>query len=199
MKHNRIEKIIVTTILIIILFNVEINAQQDSSGIYLSTNDFNLKRLSYAINCKKQKHIIRANTLTQKDYLIVIHEHKKYRIQKDSVFGFKTCEGLYYRIVNKINYYIITPNAGQLILYELKSITTPKNPLNPIFKFSVGFSDNLKDLNIVNIKNILPNNHDFHNEIDAFFRADNDLLAYDSYHKQYKVLRVFEKYYKNTR
>ena len=38
-------------------------AQKDSSGIYKTTEDFQQRKLSYAINCKTEKHKINPNVL----------------------------------------------------------------------------------------------------------------------------------------
>lgn len=168
-------------------------SQTDSSGVYMSAPDFSVKKLSYGINCKTEKHKIKLNSFFNRDFITVIHEGVKYNISKDSVFGFKTCQGVSYRIFNKIDYTIL--NAGDiLLLYEFIPVSVPKNPRPPIYKFSKGADGPVLDLTIDNVKNIFPDNHQFHDEVENTFRSNSSLLSYDRYHKQYKLVRLFNKY-----
>ncbi|MES2648124.1 MAG: hypothetical protein V4717_14700 [Bacteroidota bacterium] len=169
------------------------NAQKDSSGIYLNANDFNQKKLSYAINCKIEKHKIKRYAFFAKDYITVIHQGIKYQLSKDSVFGFRTCDEKSFRIIDKTDYSILNPD-DDLLLYKFQVMSTAKDPRSPIFKFSVRANGALFDLNTTNLKNIFPDNHAFHDELDSQFRNKNSLLEFDNYHKQYKLVRLFNKY-----
>jgi hypothetical protein len=40
---------------------------------------------------------------------------------------------------------------------------------------------------MANLKAAFPTNHKFHDELDANFKSDKELTAYDSFHKMYKV------------
>lgn len=111
--------------------------QKDSSGVYMSAVDFTNKKLTYGINCKTENHKIKLNIFFNRDYITVIHEGNKYNISKDSVFGFKTCNGSSYRIADKIDYTILNADDN-LLLYEFIPMSAPKNPQPPVHKFSKG-------------------------------------------------------------
>ena len=189
-------KKIFLNIMMCVLFvsiTVATKGQKDSSGIYMSAVDFTNKKLTYGINCKTENHKIKLNIFFNRDYITVIHEGNKYNISKDSVFGFKTCNGSSYRIADKIDYTILNADDN-LLLYEFIPMSAPKNPQPPVHKFSKGADGPMLDLTIENVKNIYPDNHLFHDEIENTFRSNSSLLSYDRYHKQYKLVRLFIKY-----
>lgn len=172
---------------------VATKGQKDSSGVYMTAADFTNKKLTYGINCKTEKHKIKLNSFFNRDYITVIHERIKYNISKDSVFGFNTCSSSSYRIADKIDYTILNADDN-LLLYEFIPLSAPKNPQPPVHKFSKGADGPMLDLTLENVKNILPDNHQFHDEVENTFRSNNNLLSYDRYHKQYKLVRLFNKY-----
>jgi len=189
-------KKIFLNIMMCVLFvsiTVATKGQKDSSGVYMSAVDFTNKKLTYGINCKTENHKIKLNIFFNRDYITVIHEGNKYNISKDSVFGFKTCNGSSYRIADKIDYTILNADDN-LLLYEFIPMSAPKNPQPPVHKFSKGADGPMLDLTIENVKNIYPDNHLFHDEIENIFRSNSSLLSYDRYHKQYKLVRLFIKY-----
>ncbi|MEY3186342.1 MAG: hypothetical protein RL675_161 [Bacteroidota bacterium] len=189
-------KKIFLNIMMCVLFvsiTVATKGQKDSSGVYMSAVDFTNKKLTYGINCKTENHKINLNIFFNRDYITVIHEGNKYNISKDSVFGFKTCNGSSYRIADKIDYTILNADDN-LLLYEFIPMSAPKNPQPPVHKFSKGADGPMLDLTIENVKNIYPDNHLFHDEIENTFRSNSSLLSYNRYHKQYKLVRLFIKY-----
>jgi len=189
-------KKIFLNIMMCVLFvtiTVATKGQKDSSGVYMTAVDFTNKKLTYGINCKTENHKIKLNNFFNRDYITVIHEGNKYNISKDSVFGFKTCNGSSYRIADKIDYTILNADDN-LLLYEFIPMSAPKNPQQPVHKFSNGADGPMLDLTIENVKNIYPDNHLFHDEIENIFRSNSSLLSYDRYHKQYKLVRLFIKY-----
>lgn len=135
-------------IVLLFIFSFKnVHAQKDSSGVYLTAYDFSVKKLSYAINCKTEKHKIKLNDFFGKDYITVIHNSIKYNLSKDSVFGFKTCDGNTYRLADKVEYTVLNPN-DTLLFYQFTPLSTPKNPREPVYKFSTGSSSVLQDLTI---------------------------------------------------
>lgn len=176
-----------------VTITVATKGQKDSSGVYMTAVDFTNKKLTYGINCKTENHKIKLNNFFNRDYITVIHEGNKYNISKDSVFGFKTCNGSSYRIADKIDYTILNADDN-LLLYEFIPMSAPKNPQPPVHKFSNGADGPMLDLTIENVKNIYPDYHLFHDEIENIFRSNSSLLSYDRYHKQYKLVRLFIKY-----
>jgi hypothetical protein len=59
--------------------------------------------------------------------------------------------------------------------------------------FSVSPDGVLQPLTIENLKNAFPDDHHFHYSIDANFKSDRELMAYDKFQKCYKIKYLFKK------
>ena len=53
-------------------------AQKDSSGIYLTPEDFGVRKLSYAIDCNTEKHRINSDLIFKDSKIKVKHNGQKY-------------------------------------------------------------------------------------------------------------------------
>jgi len=86
-------------------------------------------------------------------------------------------------------------NAGQpIVIYKYQHAShSPKETGKyvPKYYFTTGVSDVLQELTKANLKNAFPNAHGFHDALDVNFKEDKDLIAYDDFHKVYKVDRIY--------
>lgn len=179
--------IILSTLAAVLVFTA--GAQQDSSGIYKTATDFASKTLSYAINCKKEKHKINPNLLFNSTQIKVKHGGSIYMLSKSETFGYKACDGTAYRFVNNSEYKILNPVEG-LLLYEYQHPAhSPKNAEQyPVMHFfSSGADGPVQPLTLANVKAAFPDSHKFHDALDAQIKQDKDLVAYDAFHKMYKL------------
>lgn len=165
-------------------------AQQDSSGVYLSASDFKNGKLAYAINCKTQKHKIKLNEFLNNPYITVVHEGKSINLDKKNIFGFRDCGDVAYRFVDQGHYTVLNPKE-EILLYK-HVIQASKNQQEAVhYYFSKSAASEVLDLNLTNLKNAFPDNHRFHDLLDAQFDLNAPLAAYDSHHKMYKVNRLY--------
>jgi len=172
------------------VFALNTTAQKDSSGIYKTAADFNAKKLSLAINCKTETHKIKINDIFSQDHITVVHDGKSYDFKKSDIYGYKLCNGETFRFSGNKDYLVMNPNET-IQLYKVeemqKKATTPKVYS---YYFSKNVSSPLQDLTKANLKAAFPTNHKFHDELDANFKGDSELTAYDSFHKMYKVNHI---------
>jgi len=82
-------------------------------------------------------------------------------------------------------------NSGEaIIIYKyLHYAHSPKEAdkyANKYF-FSTSNSETLQSLTKYNLKKAFPENHPFHDALDANFKEDKELINYDDFHKMYKV------------
>jgi hypothetical protein len=86
-------------------------------------------------------------------------------------------------------------NPGELIIiYKYQHLShSPKEAEKyaPKYFFTTSSSNVLKELTKMNLKKAFPNEHAFHDALDAQFREDKELISYDDFHKMYKVNRVY--------
>ncbi|HTS45595.1 MAG TPA: hypothetical protein VMH01_14450 [Puia sp.] len=94
-----------------------------------------------------------------------------------------------YRVYNNEKYEIV--ESGSLFIYhryESEELTRGKEMIKTDkYYFSKDVNSEIQPLTIENLKNAFPLNHKFHYAIDAEFRSDKELLAYDKYLKTYKI------------
>lgn len=164
-------------------------AQTDSSGIYKTSEDFRQRKLSYAINCKTENHKINPEILFKGSAVKVKHMGNTYILKKSEVFGYRDCNEKEFRFVDGAIYSILNPGETLIIYSYQHRAHSPKNAAE--YPLSYFYSNNttlaLQQLTKANLKASYPVNHKFHDTLDANFKEDADLVAYDRFHKMYKL------------
>ena len=161
-----------------------------NSGVYLSASDFASGKLTYEINCATEQHKIKLNEFLNKDYITVVHNKQPHNLQKKEIFGYKDCDDLSYRFTGDNHYVILNPTE-EILLYK-HTIAGSKNQEAAIhYYFSLSSKGEVQTLTLANLKNAVPNNLKFHDALDAEFKTDGQLASYDSFHKMYKVNRLY--------
>jgi hypothetical protein len=186
------KKYLITTALICtsFVFACNASAQKDSSGIYKTAADFSAKKLSLAINCKTESHKIKINDIFSQDKITVVHDGKSYDFKKSDIYGYKLCNGETFRFSGNKDYQVMNPNEG-ILLYKMEVMQTKAQaPKVYSYYFSKDAASPLQDLTKANLKAAFPTNHKFHDGLDADFKSDGELTAYDSFHKMYKVNHI---------
>lgn len=178
----------------LLLFNRNSFAQKDSSGIYKTVEDFQNRKLSYAINYKTEKHKINDFVLFNDAVIKVKHHDTAYTLQKSETYGYRDMKGEEYRFVDNKEYKILNPGEPLLIYVYQHPSHSPKeaSKYEPMYYFSIDASATPQGLTKANLKAAFPDNHKFHDALDAQFKDDDELYAYDSFHKMYKLCRVWE-------
>jgi hypothetical protein len=168
-------------------------AQKDSSGIYKTVADFQLGKLSYAINYKTQTHSINDNLMFNNSEVKVKHEGTTYSLKKSDVYGYRDMNGVDFRFVDNKAYKIMTRTKGLITLYVYKSQkqgTKGTSEQVSEYYFSKDIGSQPQALTKDNLKAAYPDNHKFHDALDANFKEDKELAEYDSFHKMYKVNHI---------
>jgi hypothetical protein len=96
-------------------------------------------------------------------------------------------------------YTVLNPNETIKIYKYVHYAHAPKvaDQYAPKFYFGRDSSDVLQLLTKDNLKKAFPDNHKFHDALDATFREDKELANYDEFHKMYKVNHLLEMSAKN--
>jgi hypothetical protein len=164
-------------------------SQKDSSGIYFKANDYINLKLSYAINCKTEKHKIAADMIFHSKEISVKHNGTTYKYQKDSVYAIKYCDGSIVRIYNNSEFPLVNPNET-IMLYKVVSGGAKNIPSVTKYYFSKDAKSKIQELTIYNVKTAFPDNHKFHDLLDMEFHSDDELFAYDNFYKMEKINHV---------
>lgn len=89
-------------------------------------------------------------------------------------------------------YTVLNPGEAITIYKHVHGAYSPKEAEKnaPNYLFTSGSTNELQPLTKMNLKKAFPDNHPFHDAIDANFREDKELINYDDFHKMYKVNRL---------
>jgi hypothetical protein len=162
-------------------------AQNFISGVYISYKDYQNSKLSYMIDCKSEKHEIYLNEFFNQPYIVVKYKGEKIKLQKDSIYGIRDCQDSLIRFQNE-EYFFLAERGQVWIYYKEINIHEGKTPKQQKqFYFSVKGGDKIMQLTIDNIKSVFPNNHILHDLLDAQMKTENDISAYDTFYKTYKI------------
>lgn len=164
-------------------------AQKDSSGIYKTADDFQNRKLSYAINYKTEKHKINDNVLFNNADIKVKHAGETYTLLKSETYGYRSTNGEAFRFVDNKEYKIINPGEALLMYVYKHPSHSPKEAERyaPAYFFSSDATSAPQSLTKANLQAAFPVNHKLHDALDAQFKSDKELYAYDQFHKMYKL------------
>ena len=156
------------------------------SGVYKSAADFRGHRLTLGVDCKTETHKLRLHEFSGKPYITVKHGGKDYRMAKDSLFGFRDCDGHDYRFASDNRHYPILNAGEELLLYKVEQAAVGKNTGFVHLFFSPTAAAPIQPLTLLAVKKAFPDNHRFHDLLDAQFQ-NGDLTAYDQMHRMTKI------------
>lgn len=179
-----------------ILFNILLSwsyyalGQQDNSGVYLSTNDFENKKIAYAIDCRTQKHKIKQTSFSAQKFIKIIHNDTLHTLLKSETFGYQDCKGAVYRFIEGLNYVIVNPTEYILIYrHELR----PNKGTEVSYMFSRGVESIPSSLTRANLIKAFPDQPEFQKKVDEIFRRDTELSRYDEVSKVYLVNWLYQR------
>lgn len=166
------------------------------SGIYRSAESFTKGTLELAIDCRAGTHRIDRHLLLSRPYLDIAHDGVRTRIHKRDIFGFRDCDGSVVRFVEGSEYAILS--TGVILMYARSMMVPSGNRegyrIMPVRYFSLAASDTLLPLTREAIKNAFPAHHELHDALDADFRTDDELGAFDGRHGVYRLQRMLTRF-----
>jgi hypothetical protein len=107
--------------------------------------------------------------------------------------GFQQMDGKYYRSYENKTYEILD-TASFCLYFRYLNQEKPKGEgliKKGVYYFSKDARSPIELLTLVNLKKAYPDNQSFRYSLDAQFRNDQELAAYDAYGKCYKIKYVY--------
>jgi hypothetical protein len=161
------------------------------SGVYMTAADYKDGRISFEGDCKSKSHRLELHDVLNKPYIDVTHETKKQRYSKSSLYGFRACDGHNYRFSSNLEYQILESRDLCIYMREMQKVSGKGMPqTDRQYFFSVGPDSQILSLTLENLKQSFPDNHRFHDMLDANFGAGQPLEQYDEFHKMFKINRL---------
>jgi hypothetical protein len=164
-----------------------------TTGLYSTPDDFLQHKLTYQTDCKNGKDKLKLNDLFGSSTGYVIYNGQKQAFDKNRVYGYRSCENKNYRFYDHSTYQVID-TAGFYIYYQYRSEEQTKGKglvKKDEYFFSRKGDEAIQLLTIDNLKNAFPENHKFHFSLDAEYKSDNELMAYDHFLNTYKIKYLY--------
>ena len=101
------------------------------------------------------------------------------------------CGGQVYRTVGRSHYRII--DTAGFYLYSINKLVQGEKIARPqtVYYFSVKRDDVLQELTLANLEKAFATNTGFRYRLEAQFRSDKDLIAYDKILRAYKIKYLY--------
>jgi len=184
--------IIKGAITILLLLSTSGFAQSVKSGVYLSLADYQSHKLTNEIDSKNEKDKIKLNEIFNKPYITIVSNGKKYKYQKNEIFGYRDCDKVY-RFYKKDKYKI--EESDKIFVYSKERHQTQgKNGSTIIVKdyyFSSDIGSEIMPLTVKNLKTTFPNNLKFNDMLNENFK-NGIAYDYDNSHKMFEVNRLYQ-------
>lgn len=176
---------------IILLLSLRNATLAQKTGIYLTYSDFDSARIAF-VKKGNLKYKLRVDNLFNESIVKIIIGDSTFKFLKDSIFGYRDDDNVNYRFFNKKTFRILNPKED-ILIYSITTVVNPKGNQTAInYYFSVTASSAIYPLTKLNLKRAFTDDSNFHELIDMYFNSDSDLLAYDSFHNQFKINRIYQ-------
>jgi hypothetical protein len=176
-------------VLLILVFVQNSFATAQKIGLYLTAEDFLNHKLSYESDGNNGNKI-KLHEVFGSYKVIVTQNGKKQLFSKSEIFGYRKNDQDY-RYFNNSAYRIIDTQGFYIYSYYrlMPEGTGPKQV--EYFYFSSKSNDEIKPLTMDNLQTVFSKNTRFLYAIQGFFRTDNELTAYDTNLKEYKLKYLY--------
>lgn len=169
-------------------------AQTKPAGLYSTADDFQQQKITYALDCSNGKDKLKLNDLFGSSKGYIISKGEKHSFTKRSVYGYRTCKNENYRFFKNTAYRIV--DTAEFYIYYRNMQAGPNKGKGTLradtYFFSTQANNTIQLLTLDNLKKAFPGNRSFQYALDAHFRSDKDLAAWDAYGKTYKVKYLYE-------
>jgi hypothetical protein len=174
-------------------FKLNPSSSERSAGIYLSLQDYYNHKLTYEFDCSSKSSTLKLNDFFGSTAGYVAINGEKHFFDKTKIFGYQTCDNKVYRFFGKDAYQIL--DTAKFCLYyryhQVEKIKGKGLIKEDEYYFSRNAGSPLETLTAANLKAAFPDNHSFHYAIDSQIKSDQDLIAYVSFDKCYKVKYIY--------
>ena len=165
--------------------------QSTTQGIYLSANNFDCNKISFApVEGKRYKMFL--HEVFYKPIVKIASGDSSYTFNKAAVWGYRDRDNIVYRFYKKHVYSLLNPGEV-ILLYSRTYLGGYRNSQTVVsYYFSTDANAPVELLTKGNLKNSFSADTAFHDLLDIHFRNDIELIGYDSFYKMYKVNHVLQ-------
>ena len=171
-------------------FSQKTIAGTQTTGLYLTSDDFINHKLSFETDGSNGSKI-KLNGFFESSKVVVTYNGKEQVFSKNEIFGYRS-NGQDYRFFNNTAYKIL--DTKDFYIYSApKLVQEGKGPKQvETYYYSSTSKSVVEPLSIKNLENTYAENPKFKYMVEAEFSSDSALLQYDAAIKEYKVKYIFE-------
>ncbi len=168
------------------------NAQKQSSGLYLTYNDYLQHKLSYATDpAGSNGNKIMIHEFIGMSTVTVVSNGKKLTLSKSEIYGYHDSYNNDYRFHNNMAYQIIDTTGFYIYSYD-KLAQQGKGPKpTRVYYFSKKTDEAILPMTAENIAKAFPKNPKFRNMVEVASKYDVNLDAYDAESNEYKIKELY--------
>ena len=160
------------------------------AGIYLSPEQFGQHTIGYPFDCQTDR--LRLNNFLGGAGIQLIRNGEKHSFAKDTIFGYRDCNGIDYRFYRNAAYRIL--DTAGFLLYSNTRLEQGSKIARPatLYFFSTSSASPIQPLTIANLQKAFYSNPVFCYKLDSEFRSDAALLTQLSPGKTYKLKYIYQ-------
>lgn len=166
-------------------------AQHIATGLYLTVDDFNNGRLCCTA-VPHQRHSIHLHDILYTPFITVINGSTRTSYSKDSVYGYRTRNNTAFRLYRREAFEVLNVGSCPVLYRQTFMRNSKESRPAVIYYFSKDESSPIEDLSRENLSRAFTADTAFIEHMYSVFNSDNDLAAYDSYHKTYRIAWIYQ-------
>jgi hypothetical protein len=158
-------------------------------GLYYNFDDFRTGKLTYPMDCENPEDKLKLNDWFGSSRGYLWSNGEKHPFDKNQIYGYRDSKKENHRFYMGEGYKILD-TAGIFLYYKYtqKEVTRGKSLIKTDeYYFSVQGNSPICLLTSQNLKTSFPYNHRFQYLLDAGFKSDGELIAFDDIQKIYKI------------
>ena len=163
-----------------------------TAGVFRTADEFQRGVLADPVACAVNGERINAGTSKGQAYIDVRHGTRKARYSETDAYGFRDCGDRDVRITSGRQYFILETRHIQVLRVDQWRVSGKALVPQPAFYFSVGASGAIQPLTLENVKRAFPENHAFHDKLDALFSGGGDPATYDRFHGMFAINHLLD-------
>jgi hypothetical protein len=147
--------------------------------------------LSYAGDCGAGGCTIKLREFFGSSTVDLVCNGQKQVFSKDKVYGYRDCDQSVFRFSGQRAYRVLDTTG--FYLYSLNKLVQGAKIARPqtVYYFSTGSNDAVQELTLANLQQAFAGDAKFRYQLEAHFRSDKDLIAYDDIGKTYKIKQIY--------
>ena len=183
---------VIATIILAFALIQKSNAQNHPAGLYLTTSDYLNHKLSYTTDpAHPDGTKIFAHQFLEGKTVSVVSNGQKQILEKNKIFGYRDSNGDDFRFYGNKAYQII--DSTGFFIYRADKLMQQGKGYKPIkvYYFSTKADSEMLPLTLENIAITFRENKKFRLMVDAEFKSDFSLAAFDNISKAFKIKELY--------